>query len=168
LHALERRLQRDIGVDHPGIAQFFELPVGQFRRAAADHDVDELRPGQATRNVGDLLCRGRRFHESDVGPGFAVGGGALERSGEAFRRNGVGARDDQKVVVAARVDGRLDLPHHLCGRDHLLAREMAAALGKDLVLDLQRIGAGALEQLHRAYHVHGIAEAGIGIDHERA
>ena len=138
-------MQCDIGVDHPGIAQFFEFRVRQFRRASADHDVDELRPGQAARNVGDLICRGRRFDKSDVGPGFAVGGGALEGGGEAFRRDGIGACDDQKVVVVPRVDGRLDLSNHLLGRDHLLARKMAAALGKHLILDLQRIGAGAFE-----------------------
>ena len=44
---------------------------------------------------------------------------------------------------------------------------MAAALGKDLVLDLQCIGARALEQLHRARHVHGIAEAGVRVHYER-
>ena len=45
---------------------------------------------------------------------------------------------------------------------------MAAALGKDLILDLERIGARALEQLNGAHHVYGIAEAGVGVDHKRA
>ena len=44
---------------------------------------------------------------------------------------------------------------------------MPAALGKDLVLDLERVGARALEQLDGAHHVQGIAETGVGIDHER-
>ena len=45
---------------------------------------------------------------------------------------------------------------------------MTAALGKDLVLDLDRIRAGSLEQAHRARHVERIAVAGIRIDDEMA
>ena len=44
---------------------------------------------------------------------------------------------------------------------------MAAALGKYLVLDLDRVGAGALQHLDRAPHVERVAEAGVGIDHQR-
>jgi len=161
-------LQGDIGVDHPGIAQFFELLVGQFWRAPAEHNVEELRPRQATGDIGDLLHGRGRFDEGDVGTGLPIGGGALKGGGVAFGRNGVGARDDQKIALAAGVDGGFDLLHHLGGRDHVFAREMAAAPGKDLVLDLQGIGARALEQANGAHHVHGIAEAGVGIDHERA
>ena len=40
--------------------------------------------------------------------------------------------------------------------------------GKRLVLDLDRIRAGALEQAHRARHVERIAVAGIRIDDEMA
>ena len=62
----------------------------------------------------------------------------------------------------------LILRHHLGGGDHLLALEMAAALGKHLVLDLDRVGAGALQHLDGAPHVERVAEAGVGIDHQRA
>ncbi len=51
----------------------------------------------------------------------------------------------------ARVDLGLDLGDHLGGWDDLLALEMAAALGKHLVLDLDRVGAGALQQLDGAH-----------------
>src|SRR5215510_14261488 len=121
LHALERRLQGDIGVDHPGIAQFFELLIGQFRREPAEHDVEELRPRQAAGDIGDLFHGRGRFDEGDVGASLPIGGGAL---------------DDQEIAVAAGVDGGLDLLHHLGGRDHVFAREMAATFGKDLVLNL--------------------------------
>src|SRR5438132_308883 len=84
--ALERRLQRDVGVDHPGIAQFLELLVGQFRRAAAEHDVEKLRPRQAVGNIGDLFHRRRRFDEGDVGTGLPIGGRALDCGGVAFGR----------------------------------------------------------------------------------
>jgi len=44
---------------------------------------------------------------------------------------------------------------------------MAAAFGEHLVLDLDRIGAGALQELDGAHHVHGVAEASVGVDHQR-
>ena len=46
----------------------------------------------------------------------------------------------------------------------LLAGEMAAALGEDLILELDRVGAGTLQHLDRAGRVDRVAEAGIGID----
>ena len=41
---------------------------------------------------------------------------------------------------------------------------MAAALGKLLVLELDRAGAGALEQPHGALDVERVAVAGVGVD----
>ena len=43
---------------------------------------------------------------------------------------------------------------------------MAAALGEILVLDLDRVRAGALEQAHGALDIERIAIAGVGIDDE--
>ena len=48
----------------------------------------------------------------------------------------------------------------------VLLVEMAAALGKVLILDLNGVGAGALEQPHRALDIERIAVAGVGIDDE--
>ena len=64
----------------------------------------------------------------------------------------------------ARIERRLDLADHFGGRDQRLVVEMAATLGKVLILDLDRIGAGALEQADRALDIERIAVAGIGID----
>ena len=41
---------------------------------------------------------------------------------------------------------------------------MAAALGKILVLELDRVGAGALELADRAHDIERVAVAGVGID----
>ena len=65
-----------------------------------------------------------------------------------------------------RVDRRLDLAHHLRRRNQHLVVEMAAALGEILVLELDGVGAGALEQAHRALDIERVAVAGVGIDHE--
>ena len=43
---------------------------------------------------------------------------------------------------------------------------MSAALGKILILKLDRIGAGALEKPHRALDIERIAVAGVGVDDE--
>ena len=64
-----------------------------------------------------------------------------------------------RASTAARI-----LPHISSRRDQRLAVEMAAALGKILVLELDRVGAGALELAHRAHHVERVAVAGVGID----
>jgi len=63
----------------------------------------------------------------------------------------------------ARVERGPQLPAHLGARDHALAIEVAAALGKGLVLQLHHGRAGALERAHRALRVQGVAEAGIAV-----
>ena len=72
-----------------------------------------------------------------------------------------------KSASRARVAGGADLLRHGARGDHALAGEMAAALGEFLVLELDRVGAGALQHLDRAGGVDRVAEAGIGIDDER-
>ena len=64
----------------------------------------------------------------------------------------------------ARVERRLDLADHFGGRDQHFVVQMAAALREILVLDLDRVGAGALEQADGALDIEGIAIAGVGID----
>src|SRR5262249_6411725 len=44
---------------------------------------------------------------------------------------------------------------------------MTAAFWKDLVFDLDRAGAGTFQHTYRLRDVHGIAEAGVGIDNDR-
>ena len=77
--------------------------------------------------------------------------GALDGALEALDRDRVGARDDQRLARVPRVDRGADLAAHLVRRDQRLAVEVAAALGKVLVLELDRGGAGALELAHRAH-----------------
>ena len=43
---------------------------------------------------------------------------------------------------------------------------MAAAFGKVLILDLNGVGAGALEEPHRALDIERVTVAGVGIDDE--
>ena len=76
-------------------------------------------------------------------------------------------RHDHEVRIAARVKGRFELANHLLGRDHSLAGHVAAALGKNLVLDEQAGDPGPLIGAHRPTNVGDVAEAGIGIGEDR-
>ena len=87
----------------------------------------------------------RRVDEDEVGARLAVGVAAVDRVLEPGHLQRVRARDDQRLVGASRRDGGADLDHHLLGRDHLLALHVAAALRRDLVLDLHRVRADGLE-----------------------
>src|SRR5581483_2132181 len=59
------------------------------------------------------------------------------------------------------------LTHHLIRRDHLLALEMAAALGENLILEDDAGGAGALELLHAAHDVVQVAVTGVAVGDDR-
>ena len=112
------------------------------------------------RSVARLRC----LDEQHVGAGLAVTHGARDGRLETLDRDRVGARDDQRLARAPRIERRLDLADHLCGRNECLVIEVTAALGKRLVLDLDRVGPGTLEQPHRAFDIECIAVAGVGID----
>jgi hypothetical protein len=111
-------------------------------------------------------CAG--LDEQRVDAAGQVGLGPVQRGVQAFDRQRVGARQDQRVGTAARVQRGAQLAAHLGGAGHHgLAVEVAAALGEALVLQLDHRGAGALEAAHRALHVQRIAEAGVGVDDHR-
>jgi hypothetical protein len=76
----------------------------------------------------------------------------------------VGACHDEEVRVAAGVGGGADAFGGGVQVHDVLAVEVAAALGVELVLDMQPGEAGVLELLDGAGHVHGFAEAGVGVD----
>ena len=115
-------------------------------------------------HAGEIVARLRRLDEQHVGAGFAIHCGALDGALEALDRDRVGARDDQRLARVPRIDRGADLAAHLGRRDQRLAVEMPAALGKVLVLELDRVGAGALELADGAHDVERVAVAGVGID----
>ena len=80
---------------------------------------------------------------------------------------GVGARGDEQIGIAARVERGLELGQHLLDRDDLLAGQIAAAIGKHLVAEEQAGDAGGLEGPHHLPHIVDPAEAGVGIDVDR-
>ena len=154
------------GKDHERVADGFQLGRGHGRRLAALDHVGHQRHRRAERrdDAGEIVARFRRLDEQHVGAGLAIHRGALDRAVEALDRHRVGARDDQRLARAARIDRGADLAAHLLRRDQRLAVEMAAALGEVLVLELDRGGAGALELADGAMDVQRVAVAGVGVD----
>src|SRR6202023_4238074 len=79
----------------------------------------------------------------------------------------IGASGDEKIAIAPRVERGFDLGEHLLDRDDLLARQIAAAIGKDLVADEQGRDSRSFESAHHLAHVVHATEAGIGVDIDR-
>ena len=113
------------------------------------------------------VARPRRLDEKHIGAGIGVEPRALDRRVEAFARDGVGTRDDQRLVAAARVGGGPELARHLGRRNQRLVGKMPAALWKALILELNRRRAGLFEDPHRARDVERVAIASITIDDDR-
>jgi hypothetical protein len=109
------------------------------------------------------LRLGHGLDEQDVGAGLGKGLGALHGGVEAVHGGGVGAGHDEQFLVAAGVARGLDLADHFAGLHHVLAGEVAAALGADLVFELDAVGAGALQGAHGVVGVERVAKAGVGI-----
>ncbi len=114
-----------------------------------------------------LLHRLRRLDENAVGAGLEILLAAAERLVEAVHGAGIGARDDEEVLVPPRADRGLDLRHHVCCRDHVLAGHVAAALGRDLVLQENRGRAHRLVALDGVGDVLDVAVAGVAVDQHR-
>ena len=83
-------------------------------------------------------------------------------------RSGIGACNDDEIRIAARGNRRLYLAR---GLEHVYdrarARQMAAALGRDLVFDVDGSHPRRFVFLHGVAHVDCIAVAGIGIADQR-
>ena len=69
--------------------------------------------------------------------------------------------------LARASSAALSLPHISCAPITALAVQVAAALGKILVFQLDHGGARALEGAHRALHVQRVAVAGVAVDDHR-
>ena len=167
LHRQHRGLQRGVGVEDASEAELGQPLSRQHRGLAAEDDVAEMRARKLLRDSLELLLRDGRLHEEQVGTRLAIGVGPIERRLEAFHGASVRTRDDQEVPVVASVDRGLHLLDHLREGDHGLALEMSAALGEDLILELDRARAGALVEAKGAVEVQRIAESGVAVRHDR-
>ena len=77
---------------------------------------------------------------------------------------GFGARNDDQVLVAPRVERRLDFVNELFARNQAdVETFVAGAFGRHLIFDVQRSDASLLELADTAHRVDGVAIAGFTI-----
>ncbi len=164
VHRAERRQRIQHHAD-VGALQFLHREQrrrAEFGDVGQDRHLDRLRELLVHRQFGD------RFREDHVGAGFDAGHRALDRRVQPFHRQRIGARHDDEVVIGAGIDRGLDAVDHFLLADDFLARTMAAALGADLVFDVDGGRAELDHRLDGARDVEGrSAEAGVDVDQQR-
>ena len=119
------------------------------------------------RDTLHVRLRARSLDEEHVRAGLGRRLAAAQRLVEVDRGDRVGARDDHHRGIGSRLDRGADLTHELAPRNDLVPREMAAALGRDLVLDVESRHSGRLVRLHGPPHVQRVSVSGVGIGDER-
>ena len=93
------------------------------------------------------------FDEDHIRPGLHESLSPVDGCVETLDRACICPCNDLEFLIMARIDCRFDLLNHFLGADHILAREVAALLGKDLVFDLNSCGAGSFKNADRPDHV---------------
>src|SRR2546425_2201397 len=144
------------------------------RKACAGKPLADL----AAELFGRSPLRGRKLTPQKVGnPTVHVAKAPID--GELYAalalwclggRHTVGSGDDDEVFVAevvGRATHHPELAHELVRRNQRLARDVAAALGHDLVLEVRGGDAGSNVEVDRALDVEKVSVAGVHVDDYR-
>ena len=114
------------------------------------------------------LFRLAREAEHHVGAGLGEGFAAADRFVDAAGAARIGARDDHEVRIGARGQRLLELLHEELGRHQMIDADVVLDPPRqELVLDLDRREARGLGERDGAVHVHGVAPAAAGVEHQR-
>ena len=106
--------------------------------------------------------------EHHVGAGLGEGFAAADRFLDAAGAPRIGARDDDEVRIGARGQRLLELLHEELGRHQMIDADVVLHPPRQqLVLDLDRREARGFGERDGAMHVHRIAPAAAGVEHER-
>ena len=140
LHAFDCTLQSGVGIKHHAKTHSREVACIQRGGLAANHNVDDLRGGEALGDFLNFLGRLGCFDKQHIGPSFLVSMGSVYRSFKAFHRSCIRASNDEEVIVASGIHRGLDFAYHLSATDHALIVEVTAFLGADLIFELNGIG----------------------------
>lgn len=135
-----------------------EIALPELRHVREDRYVHGIPDGT------ELVQGPHRLREDRVRAGLDQCTGPVLCRPEAVRASDVGPRHDEEVGVAACVGGGPDALDRGVEVDDVLAVEVTAPLGVELVLDVATGQACVLEFLYAAGHVHGLAEAGVCVD----
>src|SRR5439155_14157831 len=84
----------------------------------------------------EFLAALQSFRKNPVCACFDIAPRALYCPSEILNSTRVCARDDKKILVAARPYRRFDFCNHLLRIDERFTRKMSAALGKFLILNV--------------------------------
>ena len=147
---------------------------GHFFRREAGGNAGHVVEDRAFHRLADmrhLFLVLWAFHESEVRARFQkrIGAGDGFFHGTAMRAARIGARDDHEIRIQriARFAGGADFQHRFITRNHFPPRDMAAALGRHLVFQMQPRHTGTDIFFHRADNIDGIAKTRIGIGNQR-
>ena len=123
--------------------------------------------GKARAMAASCVLAARRLDEQNIGAGFVIGarardGASKPSTAAASVRAMISVSRCARASIAALI-----LPTISAVAITRLVAEMAAALREGLVFELDRVGAGALQQPNRALRVERVAVAGVGVDDKR-
>lgn len=127
------------GEDHNTEAHLAGFVDSHGRAGAVLNTVEQQGPGsEVLDGLGSLLLALEALEQTDIGTEITGGAETLDALVVAKRLEGVGAGNQNKVGAHADAGGvgSADAGVVLLTGDDLLAREMAAALGQDLVLKM--------------------------------
>ena len=157
------RFEQQAGHDGQLVAECLGLQQVDVGCLAAPDHIQQARTAHQFRHGSDFFHRLRRFQERHVGPGFQRRVRSADRFLEPDHGARVGARDYHEIRVAPRMDGGADFGDPVFARDQFLVVEMAAALGRNLIFDMDSGDARALVILDGADDVEFVAVTGVGI-----
>ena len=149
------------------VAHRLRLQQVELRRFAALHHIQQAWPVHALRHRCQFFQVGDGFDERQVRAGGEGGIDPGDGFLQAQHGSAVSAGDDHDIRVAPGSHGSTDFGDELVLPDHLFARQVAAALGRDLVLQMQPRHSGALVFADGAGDVQFVAIAGVGISDQR-
>ena len=165
---LVHRTERRERVKHQRDVSAGQLFSGVQRRCAELGDVGQDR---CFHTIGEQLVHvqlGNRLRENHVSAGLDARCRAIKCRFQTFHCQCVGTRHDHEAVIGTGIDGGFDAIDHFLLADDFFIGAMAAALGADLILNVNCRRAKLDHRLDRARHVEGRrAKTGVDIHQQR-
>src|SRR5215475_2753481 len=127
-------------------------PIEQQRRTA-----------QVPGDRFDFLFAFGCFDKQDVRTSVTVEMHTFQSAVETLHGPGIRSRNDGEIRGIASIDCCANFLHHLFGWNQLLAFQMPALFGSDLILDVNARDTSTLISLDRANDIHYVAVTRIGV-----
>ena len=164
---MRRRIQTGHWIQHQVESHLGQLRVRQHRRPAMLHHIGDGRFWRPAPHLGQFLQRPRRLYERRVSPGRSGGLHPVQGLVQADRRQGVGPRNNEEVVVRSRFHRGANFLEILVPVDHPLALHVSAALGPLLVFQKTACRPGVDQFGDGAHDVQRVPISSIGVHQDR-